>query len=357
MNDRNSFGEQRYTCSECDVQNHTSLWYNTNDKARRVISSVAPPRLARGTLAMRKIVLATGQELTIRQKLVGHNSLRVGGPGGSVWPCGEATAQWLAEQRAGVHPSPEQAITEGPLGSVIELGAGTGLVSIALSLMGASRVVATDGDAASCELCQKNAEESGGKVSTCRFIWGSAEHLDDTLALVGEGSRCANWIVGADVLYNRASTAALELTLRQLLARGGCSLVVIGWVSRGQDEERFLYRLRDLGTVATVERYADSRFNYLTKRNGRVDDAPLEFGVTVLRVHKRVQLGLEEGGAVSRLRQRLGIFCAHALSSAITLPCWPQIGRERLDEARARAERLRAAAYGGGATRISIRLN
>ena len=290
---------------------------------------------------MRKIALATGQEMKIRQELVGHNSLRVGGPGGSVWPCGEATAQWLSEQRAGVHSAPEPAVSEKPLSSVIELGAGTGVVSIALSLLGARRVVATDGDVASCELCQKNAEENGANVSTRQFTWGSVAQLEETLALVGEDSRCADWIVGADVLYDRVGSAALELTLRLLLARGGCSLVVIGWVSRGQDEEQFLYRLRDLGTVATVEHYADKRFNYLTKRNGRPDDSPLEFGVTVLRVADRVRLGLEAGGAFSRLRQQFGIFCARAVSCANRLPCWPQTGRERLDAARAHAEKLR----------------
>ena len=118
---------------------------------------------------------------------------------------------------------------------MVELGAGTGVVSIALALLGASRVVATDGEARSCELCAINATENGAtSVVACPLLWGSDEDLENVLATCAEeGGHCPRWIACADVLYCAHGTAALEVTLRSLLARGGCSLVIIGWVARG----------------------------------------------------------------------------------------------------------------------------
>ncbi|KAL1530224.1 hypothetical protein AB1Y20_001139 [Prymnesium parvum] len=100
-------------------------------------------------------------------------------------------------------------------------------------------------------------------------------------------------------------------TLRSLLSRGGCSLVIIGWVARGQQEEEFLGRLSDLGVASTVERFTDPRFGYLTKRNGQLVEMSLEFGVTLLHVRANVVLGLQEGGVLSSLRQQCGLLRAH----------------------------------------------
>eukprot|EP00966_Prymnesium_polylepis_P197613 4579337-Prymnesium_polylepis.1 len=187
---------------------------------------------------MKSIELATGHSLKISQRRRGH-SAPAGGPGGTVWPCGEALVQWIGAQRAGTHANLVSEVASAPIGSILELGAGTGVVSIALSLLGAPHVTATDGDPQSCELCEANAVQSGARsVATCPLVWGSAQHLEDALAHSHEGSgRCASWIVCADVVYNMQSTASLELTLRSLLARGGCSLVIIGWVARGEHEE------------------------------------------------------------------------------------------------------------------------
>jgi len=148
--------------------------------------------------------------------------------------------QWLAAQRAGTHARLIPEVASVPLPhTVLELGAGTGVVSIALSLLGAPSVTATDGDPASCELCEANARHNAAPtVETCQLVWGSSQQLDQTLTRSREGSGCcAHWIVCADVLYNHESMAKLELTLRSLLAKGGCSLVIVGWVGRGLREE------------------------------------------------------------------------------------------------------------------------
>lgn len=273
---------------------------------------------------MRKIELATGHSLRVRQKMVGHRAPG-GGPGGRVWPCGEALVHWLGAQRAATHNLLVQAVAFGPLDSVLELGCGTGVVSIALSVLGTSRVTATDGDPPSCELCEQNARESGATVRVCPFVWGSTKDLADTLELVDRDGQCASWVIGADLIYNAASAAALELTLRSLIAKGGCSLVIIAWVARGQNEEQFLWRLRDLGNVTTVERFSHARFGYLTKKSGRLVDDSLEFGVTVLLVHEWVTAGLTHGGALSRFRQQFGLYLARCGVVAHSgAPCCPR---------------------------------
>ena len=185
---------------------------------------------------MKQIFLATGHTFSVRQQRKGHTAPS-GGSGGVVWPAGEALVQWLGAQRAGTHANLVPEVACGPLGTVLELGAGTGVVSIALALLGSPFQVATDGDPLSCALCERNVAENGAtSVVTVPFPWTSAQHLEDTLAHF-VGGRCAQCIVCADCVYSAAGAAALELTLRLLLARGGCSLVIIAWVARGEHEE------------------------------------------------------------------------------------------------------------------------
>ena len=49
----------------------------------------------------------------------------------------------------------------------------------------------------------------------------------------------------------------LEVTIRELLSRGGCELVLLGWCERGQQAGDFLHRMSDLGEVcASLRRRA-----------------------------------------------------------------------------------------------------
>ena len=77
---------------------------------------------------------------------------------------------------------------------------------------------------------------------------------------MGDGGRCSPLIVGAELLcaWHAAPYDALERTLRSLIARGGCRLVVLCWRVRNFREEGFLGRLADLGEVRTVFR-SDAR--------------------------------------------------------------------------------------------------
>jgi hypothetical protein len=207
--------------------------------------------------------------------------------GGRVWRASEELAAWLERYfercRGQAHgssasPSPRDFICRSveiaaspsparvtsacpcaPFASALELGAGVGYASITLARLGVQRVVCTDGEPALPPLCQSNAARNGvsaEQLQAIEFRWGNAAQMASVLEAVGAGGRCAELIVGSDILYSvdEAGFATLEQTLRDLIARGGCRLVAICWQVRHYNEERFLPRLADLGSVRVAWR-------------------------------------------------------------------------------------------------------
>lgn len=76
--------------------------------------------------------------------------------------------------------------------SVLELGAGTGLVSIVAARLGATKVLATDGDSSVCEALFKNVGLSGvgDVVAVRKRLWGDEVDTNEKFDLV----------LGADVV-------------------------------------------------------------------------------------------------------------------------------------------------------------
>ena len=148
-------------------------------------------------------------------------------------------------------------------------------------------------------------------VTCCQLEWGDAApaQLEAALGHVGRaGGQCAQWIVAGDVVYHPQSSLELEVTLRQLILRGGCSLVIISWCERGQQAEQFLWRLSDLGTVRTAFRERDSRFSFMTRRQGRLMQREVEHGISLLSIDGRGAAA----STMSQLRQRWRIQWARA---------------------------------------------
>ena len=118
--------------------------------------------------------------------------------------------------------------------SVVELGAGAGLVSIVLALLGAKTVALTDGDPEACDAARESTVRNGvdGCVQVSRFRWGCGAESESEIAEVlrrgGNGRRCAHTLVATDVLYDPEMMDSLEAALRDLLQRGGCRYVILG---------------------------------------------------------------------------------------------------------------------------------
>ena len=93
--------------------------------------------------------------------------------GGSVWEGGEALARWMAQHDGGASGA-AAALGVPPLAScsVLELGAGTGLCSVVAAVLGASDVLATDGDPIACAQCAANGRRNGVRLRVQRLLWG-----------------------------------------------------------------------------------------------------------------------------------------------------------------------------------------
>ena len=175
--------------------------------------------------------------------------------GTCMWAGGEECARWVGARL--------QFESGAPFATAIELGTGTGIVALALAAVAhVHRVTATDGDENLCRLVAANAHHNG--LGDCivarRLVWGqTGMSLDECLcsAATPEGS-CPELIIASEVLYDRnpETADALERTIRALLGRGGCRLLAICWRVRTCREERFLYRLADLGSVRIAWRSA-----------------------------------------------------------------------------------------------------
>lgn len=149
------------------------------------------------------------------------------GSGGLVWKSGEHLCDWLCSQR-------DTDLLRG-FSSAVELGCGTGIVSIVLAQLGISRVVATDGGVDFVALCESNAAKNGVQsiLVAVQHVWG-ADVAPVASMLLEPNGNCAPLLIFSDVLYKWAPEPAvsLEQSLRALIALGGCRLVVHAWKRR-----------------------------------------------------------------------------------------------------------------------------
>ena len=131
-------------------------------------------------------------------------------PQGSVWEGGEALARWLCASREHEHEEEGFSPRIAAIGSSLELGAGTGLCSIALGKLGVPAVVATDGDPLACAQIALNAERNGvggpgGAVHAQRVLWGEREPLQAACAHFAQlGVRGPELVIAADCVYGRS---------------------------------------------------------------------------------------------------------------------------------------------------------
>ena len=99
---------------------------------------------------------------------------------------------------------------------ILELGAGTGILSIYLAHLGAARVVACDYNKLVRRLLKRNVAENrvSERVEVRNFDWSNAAHME---AACGE-----QWdlVVGADCVFSLAATEQLVECQRRLIPPG-----------------------------------------------------------------------------------------------------------------------------------------
>jgi nicotinamide N-methyltransferase len=130
--------------------------------------------------------------------------------------------------------------------SVVELGAGLGLPSIVAALGGASKVVATDGDAQCLPLLAANAERAGASLSAHALPWEDAA-AGRAVELLNGGRRF-DVVLAADVVYagNAGAWRALLNVLRALAAPG-TAVLLAQTIRLGDSHAAFLRLARSRG--------------------------------------------------------------------------------------------------------------
>jgi SAM-dependent methyltransferase len=99
--------------------------------------------------------------------------------------------------------------------TILELGCGTGVASIAMAKLGASHVICTDGNPDVLELAQRNVELNnvGSNVQVSELQWGLLNAIDY--------SDVADVVIGSDLTYNSGTWRVLSETLTTVLKPGG----------------------------------------------------------------------------------------------------------------------------------------
>lgn len=160
---------------------------------------------------------STGDVLTIAQGTADGASRTVQGRTGvAVWNSALLLTRLMdaiSAQEAKASISQDRSLLRDK--TVLELGCGCGLSSIAAAKLGASRVIATDGNSEVVQLAKYNAEKNDGQtiVETAELKWGllnAADYFDE-----------ADIIIGSDLTYNSGSWKVLAETMGAVLKPNG----------------------------------------------------------------------------------------------------------------------------------------
>ena len=175
----------------------------------------------RGPLTEFKIPVTGGEVITILSDVGSHFG---GTCGSSLWAGSTALVAWLGKQPQFNHLYFGRA--------VLELGAGLGLVGLALDKMGAARVLLTDLPR-QLPLLQHNRLANlpaRGAVGCCALSWG--EPLPQSV-------RDSSWdlVVAADVVYEREWVEPLAATIAALLSQYPEAMAVLALPDRADFSE------------------------------------------------------------------------------------------------------------------------
>ena len=124
-----------------------------------------------------------------------------------LWPSAKRLARHLLD-------APAEALDRA--GTILELGCGVGLASLAIKARGGEPIAsAHDHEPDALRFARWNAERNGlGRLATLELDWRS---VPDTLR--------ASLVVGADVLYERRNAVAIAELLPKVLVPGGEALL------------------------------------------------------------------------------------------------------------------------------------
>ena len=138
--------------------------------------------------------------------------------------------------------------------NVLELGCGTGLVSIVASLLGAKHVLATDGDDEVVELATRNikhALKDEKYATTCKatkFLWGNDRECKDIQNVTFD------FIIAADVVacpYASSFKSLLD-SLERLVPVLSNTIILLAYQKRHLSEQKLLEDIKKIFKVRYI---------------------------------------------------------------------------------------------------------
>ncbi|KAM9616152.1 LOW QUALITY PROTEIN: EEF1A lysine methyltransferase 3 [Morphnus guianensis] len=247
------------------------------EEASAALRSVFPrdPELFADAFPVERRYRLCGRVLRIAQ----HHGPRLG-PAASVWEAALFLCRYLEEQRFDFRGR-----------TVIELGAGTGIVGILVALLGGD-VTITDQPVALDQIRENvrlNFPAEGGRPRVRALLWGRDE---------GSFRREYEVILGSDIVYHPPSFPLLLGTLRHLCGPRSFALLCANAGGDAGARRFFRQMLPPYFRIQLLRREAEEEIEiYRVTRRGGGDEDPIEEGGGT----HPPQLGVVRGGAVPDL--------------------------------------------------------
>lgn len=170
---------------------------------------------------------------------------------GTIWEASPLLADYItnpacpleAFQRMRIHEDDGNARVQPQPATVVELGSGVGLASLAAAFLGC-RVFATDGSPSSIRVMAENFDQYASDIPipprALRLDWGD---MDEAESLIQSELCCLpDVIMASDVVYSYSAREELSQTIRRLCPLGHSSgriVIAHRWRTDPADEESF----------------------------------------------------------------------------------------------------------------------
>jgi predicted nicotinamide N-methyase len=208
--------------------------------------------------------------------------IQKGDPYGSVlWPAAWAVANFMLTK--------PQIRDELPSLSVLELGTGTGLVSIALAMAGTRRVIATDYEPLALSLTEYAAKNLKNSAKAVQLETEVFDLCDFKRSLPKD----VNVVVAADIMYEPKTGSAVAQRVAEAL-QNGCQ-VILGDSPGRAGRPAFLQTLNELGIHqdfqdAVGKTCSGPRHDLICgKGSTSVSEVPKELQVAIMHIHPKNQ--------------------------------------------------------------------
>lgn len=131
--------------------------------------------------------------------------------------------------------------------TIIELGAGLGIVSILLDKLDLSKtIIASDGDDSTLKLLESNILLTKSNVVPRKLVWGNGFDIES----IKIEYNFFDMIIGADIIYEESQIPILLVTIKELLKPEG--LFILAFARRNVPMNQVIKQAENLGLTYII---------------------------------------------------------------------------------------------------------